>query len=150
MTHRGRPEHDHERGQVCPLYGGLSIEVYPTSTRVKPVGVRPGVADLICFFPRLGFHFFHETKMEGKRQTEEQWKFEQNCIATNVPYVLGGIDEAIEFVVFLSIAHKVGPTIRVKPRDQWPTLGYDDIGAEWARHPARLAAVQKYGYRKAA
>jgi hypothetical protein len=109
-----------ERGQVCPFYGGLGIEVYPTSARVHPIGVRPGVADLICFFPRLGFHFFHETKVLPRRQTKEQWEFEQHCIASKVPYVLGGIDEAMAFVVFLEIATPVGPTVRFKPRSEWP------------------------------
>jgi hypothetical protein len=115
MSERGRPEANVERGQVCPFYGGLGIEVYPTSARVHPIGVRPGVADLICFFPRLGFHFFHETKVLPRRQTKEQWEFEQHCIASKVPYVLGGIDEAMAFIVFLEIATPVGPSGRSRP-----------------------------------
>lgn len=151
MSHRNRPEHDHERNQVCPFYGGLGIEVYPNSTRVKPVGVRPGIADLTCFFPRLAFHFYHETKLEGKRQTEEQYKFEQNCIATNTAYVLGGIDEAMDFIVFLEIAERVGPTIRVRPRNEWPNWSsFIEIGNEWSRSNYRRLASEKYGYRKAA
>lgn len=150
MTHRGRPEHDLERGQVCPFFSGLGIDVYPTSARNHVIGIRKGVPDLICFSERLGFHFFFETKVEGRRQTKEQHDFEQSCIAANVPYVLGGIEEAMEFVVFLEIADRVGPTVRVRPRDQWPKFGFDDLGKEWARHPARLASIQKFGYRKAA
>lgn len=151
MTQRGRPEADHERGQVCPFYGGLGIEVYPTSVRVHPIGVRPGVADLICFFPRLGFHFFHETKVPPRRQTKEQREFEQACIDTNVPYVLGGIDEAMAFTVFLEIAQLVGPTVRVKPRHLWPSAdSFADIGNEWSMTAAVRDAHEKYGYRAAA
>lgn len=145
-----RPEHDHERGSVCPFYGGLGIDVYPTSARVWAKGVRKGVPDLICFSPRLGFQFYHESKIEGRRQTKEQYEFEQSCIATNVAYVLGGIEEAMGFAVMLEIADRVGPTVRVRPRDQWPKFGYEDLGEEWARHPARLAALRKFGYKIAA
>lgn len=139
MTQRGRPEVNVERGQICPFYGGLGIEVYPTSVRVHPIGVRPGVADLICFFPRLGFHFFHETKVPPRRQTKEQRAFEQACIDTNVPYVLGGTDEAMEFVIHLGIAVSVGPTIIVKPRSEWP-----EPYPHQADLPGRLALQLKY------
>jgi hypothetical protein len=151
MIQRNRPEANVERGQVCPFYGGLGIEVYPTSSRVHPIGVRPGVADLICFFPRLGFHFFHETKVLPRRQTREQREFEQGCIDTNVPYVLGGIDEAMAFIVFLELGRKVGPTVQIKPRAQWPIPdSYVDIGREWAMSAVVRDAHEKFGYRAAA
>lgn len=151
MTQRGRPEVNVERGQVCPFYGGLGIEVYPTSARVHPIGVRPGVADLICFFPRLGFHFFHETKVPPRRQTREQREFEQACTDSYVPYVLGGIDEAMAFIVFLEIATHVGPTVQVKPRHLWPgPESFADIGNEWAMSAAIRDAHERFGCREAA
>jgi hypothetical protein len=151
VSERNRPEANVERGQICPFYGGLGIEVYPTSVRVHPIGVRPGVADLICFFPRLGFHFFHETKVPPRRQTREQREFEQACIDTNVPYVLGGIDEAMDFIVHLGLGVRVGPTVRVKPRNEWP-LGapFSSIGRSWSMSAGLADAHQKFGYRAAA
>jgi hypothetical protein len=151
VSERNRPEANVERGQICPFYGGLGIEVYPTSVRVHPIGVRPGVADLICFFPRLGFHFFHETKVPPRRQTKEQREFEQACIDTNVPYVLGGIDEAMDFIVFLELGWRVGPTVQFKPRIQWPIAdSFIEVGNEWSTTAAVRAAHEKFGYRAAA
>lgn len=150
MTKRNRPEHDHERYQLCPFYSGLGIDVYPSSARVWAKGIRPGIADLICFWPKLELHFFHETKLSPNRQTRDQYEFELSCIATNVPYILGGIDEAMDFAVLLEIAERVGPTIRVKPRAEWPTGGYEEIAAEWARSNYRQQAFLRYGYRRAA
>ena len=147
MTQRARPEHDHERSQIIPFYAGLGVDCFATSARVWAKGVSPGIADLICFWPVLGFHFFHETKVEGKRQTAEQYDFEMACIGTGVPYVLGGIDEAMAFVVFLEIAVRVGPTVRVKPRSEWPIAdSFIDIGNEWGRSSVRIAATAKYGF----
>lgn len=148
---RTRPEFDHERSQVCPFFSGLGIDIYPTSARNHVIGIRKGTPDLICFWERLGFQFYFETKVEGRRQTREQHDFELNCIATNVPYVLGGIDEAMDFVVFLEIAERAGPTIRVKPRDKWPIKdAFADIGNEWARSNYRNENFLRFGYRKAA
>jgi hypothetical protein len=159
VSERNRPEANVERGQICPFYGGLGVEVYPTSVRVHPIGVRPGVADLICFFPRLGFHFFHETKVPPRRQTREQREFEQACVDTNVPYVLGGIDEAMDFIVHLGLGVRVGPTVRVKPRNEWPEHYPDQIEyvgelavqrRSWPMSAATRDAHQKFGYRAAA
>ena len=148
---RNRPEHDQERNQLCPFFSGLGIDIYPTSARNHVIGIRKGVADLICFWPKLGFHFYFEVKMEGKRQTKEQYDFELSCIATGVPYVLGGVEEAMAFVAWLEIAERAGPTIRVKPRDKWPIKdSFVDIGNEWAQSNQRNENFLRFGFRKAA
>jgi hypothetical protein len=144
-----RPEHDHERGQVMPFYGGLGISCHATSSRVKAVGVTSGIADVICFWERLGFQFFHETKMPGRRQTLEQHQFEADCMATDVPYVLGGIDEAMAFVIHMGVAEPAGVTVRVKPREKWPSKPKDleMLIAGWKWSVARHDASAKFGYK---
>lgn len=132
-----------------PFYGGLGISCHATSSRVKAKGVTSGIADVICFWERLGFQFFHETKMPGRRQTLEQHQFEADCMATGVPYILGGVDEAIAFVIHMGIAEPAGVTIRVKPRDKWPSKPRDiemlREGWKWA--VARHDATAKFGYK---
>jgi hypothetical protein len=150
MSQRARPEHDHERQQVIPFYAGLGVDCFATSARVWAKGVSPGIPDLICFWPKLGFHFFHETKLPPNRQSEAQRDFERACIGTNVPYVLGGIDEAMAFVVFLELAQRVGPTVRIKPRSEWPSHGFDDLGTEWFGSKQQRRAVLQFGYKRAA
>lgn len=144
----GRPEHDHERGQVMPFYAGLGIKCYATSARVKAVGVSGGVADVICFWERLGFNFYHETKIPPRRQTLEQFQFEQDCKSTQTPYVIGGIDEALAFGAWMGVGRIVGPTMRVYPREKWPNPGeVQDLLEAWPSSLAWHDAVDKFGYR---
>jgi hypothetical protein len=148
---RGRPEHDLERGQVAPFYGGLGVSVYATSARVWAKGVTPGIADLDCFFTKLAFHFYHETKVPGKRQSEAQRNFERDCIATGVPYVLGGMDEAFDFIEWLGLGAGVNETICIFPRENWPTKKTArELLDLWPSAPPNLDAHAKYGFRAAA
>jgi hypothetical protein len=151
MTQRNRPEHDHERYQVCPFYSGLGIDVYATSARVWAKGVTPGIPDLICFWPRLGFHFFHESKLPPNRQSIAQHNFAECCIETGVPYVLGGIEEAMQFAVYLGIAVSVGPTVQVKQREKWPTVECARrLIQNWPWSVCRTDALETFGHREAA
>lgn len=144
----GRPEHDLERGQVMPFYAGLGMKCHATSARVYTKGVTQGVADVICFWERLGFQFFHETKIPPRRQTLHQWNFEQDCITADVPYVLGGIEEAIAFAAYMGVGVAVGPTFRSKPREKWPNPAeVQELVHSWQWAEARHDASDKFGYK---
>lgn len=145
----GRPEHDLERGSVIPLYAGFGINNYCTSARVKAVGVSAGVPDVICFWERLGFNFYHETKIPLRRQTRAQWLFERDCARSNVPYVLGGVEEAMAFIAWMGVADIVGITMRVKAREKWPNPAeVQDMIHNWQHSVARHDASDKFGYQE--
>lgn len=145
----GRPEHDHERGQVMPFYGGLGVRTHATSSRIKAKGVTAGIADVICFWERLGFSFFHETKIPPRRQTLEQYQFELDCIATDTPYVLGGIDEAIAFAAHMGVGVPIGPTFRSHARAKWPNPAeVQELIHSWPMSTRSRAARAKFGYRQ--
>jgi len=148
---RGRPEHDVERGQIVPFYSGLGFDVYATSARVWAKGVTPGIPDLIVFSEKLGLQFFHETKLEPNRQSDGQLQFEKHCVAAGIPYVLGDVEDAMNFAVHMGIAKRVGPTVQVKPREQWPdVMAVYCWSRSYSRSDAARASRAKYGNRKVA
>jgi hypothetical protein len=150
VTARGRPEYNEERGAVIPFYAGLGIKCYATSARNHPIGIDQGIADVVCFWERLRFSFFHETKVPPRRQSLYQFQFEANCIATVTPYVLGGLEEALAFAEWMGVGQIVGPTMRVKPREKWPNPAeVQDLIESWPSAVARHDAVDKFGYQEA-
>lgn len=149
-----RPESDHERGVIAPLYGGCGFEVYATSARVHPIGVTPGIADLIVHAEPIHLMFYHEVKIEGYRQTLDQQTFMRSAIECNTAYVLGDIDSANAWLCWLGIAERLNETIRFRPRDRWREevdhrhRHFDgDIAIGWTRSREWAAQIAKFGYR---
>jgi hypothetical protein len=102
--HVGRPEDDHMRHQVGPFYGAAGISSFITSARLHAKGVTPGIADMLCFFPRLGVRFDHEVKLVGDRQSHAQLLYQESCIGTGHVYVLGDLSAAEDFLIWLGVA----------------------------------------------
>lgn len=145
----GRPEHDHERGVIAPLYGGLGFDVFATSIRAKPIGATPGIADLYVTAGRLSFSFWHEVKVGKYRQSIDQRNFMFACEAARVPYVLGDVEDANAFLCWLGIAERAGSTIRFLPRHAWVARPPLEL-VQWYNSSAHREAVQKWGYREPA
>lgn len=99
-----RPEDDEMRFHVLPLYAGAGFDCYVNSTRVKPTGVTPGIADVEVFAVAYGFRFVHEVKIGNTRQSQEQKLYQERCDACGVAYVLGDVTAAQEFVAWLGFA----------------------------------------------
>lgn len=149
-----RPEADHERGVVAPLYGGCGFRVYATSARVHPIGVTPGIADLIVHAEPLHLTFYHETKIEGYRQTADQQEFMRSAIESGTPYVLGDVVSANAWLCWLGLAEPLNETIRFFPREQWrervdQTHRYfdGDLAIGWTRSRQWAAQLAKFGFR---
>lgn len=91
-------------GVVCDLSQGFR----PGGRRHGTTRQTKGLGDLYVFFPYLGFALWHETKASDRppddpkrqeslreKQSDEQRWFEDQCRACRVPYVLGGVAEAV-------------------------------------------------------
>lgn len=113
--------------RVIATYKAAGASVCSLSQGYRPGGRRhattrqtKGLADLYVFIPRRGIAFWHEVKAPDRveqlrlpadermaiyrrKQTAEQSLFELRCVQCGVPYVLGGNDEAIEFLRKLGI-----------------------------------------------
>ena len=89
-----------------------------------------GLADIYGFLPRKGLSFWHEVKAPNrpeqlnlppeerlilyrKKQSPEQHLFELRCAECNVPYILGGVAEAEEFL------HKLGIVLLPRASGYW-------------------------------
>jgi hypothetical protein len=106
--------------EIFQLYGA---DIYDLSQGYRPGGKRhgttrqsKGLADLYVFFPRWQTAIWFEVKkrpdewpLNGvessvrrefyrKVQTDHQMVFETHCAACGVRYLLGGLEEALEYV----------------------------------------------------
>lgn len=111
-----RAELQHERGVVCPLYGGLGWIVNATSSAVHAKGVTPGIPDLYVQAEPIGLSFWHETKVGKRRQTLEQARFMGSEKNLGRIVVLGPADAAIQFLAWLGVGARAGDTIRLAER----------------------------------
>jgi hypothetical protein len=148
-----RPEADHERGVVAPLYGGCGFTTFATSARVHPIGVTPGISDLIVHADPIGIAFYHETKVD-KRQSLDQVKFMQSAHASGMPYVLGDVTSANAWLCWLGLAEPLNETIRFRARQDWAGIvwrkrrAFDgDLALGWQGSPEHAAQVARWGYR---
>lgn len=148
-----RPEADHERGVIAPLYGGCGFRVYATSARVHPIGVTPGIADLIVHAETIGVNFYHETKL-AERQTAEQQEFMRSAIECGTPYVLGSVSSANAWLCWLGLANPLNDTIRFIDRARWrETVDrrrryFDgDLAIAWTRSSEWAVQIALWGYR---
>lgn len=104
VVRRNHPEDDEMRQHVAPAYGQVGFDCYMNSTRVNPVGVTPGIADVEVFAPALGFRFVHEVKIGHDRQSHAQKLYQERCDACGVAYVLGDREAAEDFLVWFGLA----------------------------------------------
>lgn len=150
----GRHEHDHERNVVAPFYAGMGITVNCTSARNHPIGITPGIPDLILQWRTLGLTLYHETKVGHRRQTPEQFYFALRAAASSTPYILGDITSAYDFVGWLGIARRLPETVHFRPREQWPPIvrgikerAGESLGRCWAESAVHRKHLERWGYR---
>lgn len=150
-----RPEHDHERNIIAPLYGSCGFAVFATSARNKPVGITPGIPDLLIRATNLGIAFEHEVKVGTYRQSQEQYTYMLAAEQSGVPYILGDVTSANDFLCWLGIATALGDTIRFEPRERWQFRVNDtlriadgDLAYAWALTPLHQRHMEHWGYRE--
>lgn len=156
----GRPEDDHMRYHCIPHWRAGGFQEFVTSTRVKPRGVTPGVADLILFNAFLGIEVAHEVKLKGDRQSQGQLAYQEQCIAVHKAYVLGD-DEAVgDFLVWMGVAYREphtfqGQRLVIRRQSDWKgTAGSaherdvirERVGA-WNFTPLARAHQDRFGWK---
>ncbi len=63
----------------------------------RGTGQTPGVSDLYLLHRRIG-GWWHETKTDEGRMSSAQENFANKCEEAGVPCVVGGVQEALEFL----------------------------------------------------
>lgn len=156
IIRRGRPEDNMIRNRIVPLFARVSIESFITSARVKARGVTPGIADVLCGSPRLGFRFDFEGKLPGKRQDHEQLRYQEFVEGSGGVYVLGDVVTAEDFLVHLGLCrvldrpHSVTKERIVQPREprEWPVPDAVAMLAQsWKRTPMYRDAQDRFGWK---
>jgi hypothetical protein len=113
--------------RVIATYKAVGASICSLSQGYRPGGKRhgttrqtKGLADLFVFLPRRRLAFWHEVKAPDsvsqlllpaaeraaiyrRKQTPEQALFELRCGECRIHYVLGGVDEALNFLRTLGI-----------------------------------------------
>lgn len=113
--------------RVVAIYKGAGASICSLSQGYRPGGKRhgttrqtKGLGDLYGFLPRKALAFWHETKAPNKladlalpaeqraaiyrkKQSPEQILFQLRCAECRVPYILGGAEEAWDFLRSLGI-----------------------------------------------
>lgn len=78
------------QSSITKLFRQMSVPYYDTSQPFRAL-ITPGVPDLIVFHPRHGLAFI-EVKSVSGRQSKAQQRFQQQCEAAGIRYVLGGVE----------------------------------------------------------
>jgi hypothetical protein len=99
------------QAQLVNFLRSISAQVYVLGTR-RPRGdfhgtcQTPGVPDLWVFLPpaRMAAHeertgLWIEVKAPGGRRSPDQTAFAIRCAAAHVPYVCGGVDELVAWLI---------------------------------------------------
>jgi hypothetical protein len=87
-----------EQRDVYRLYVALGCEVVWFS-QPRATMQTEGIPDLKVYCRRKGLTWWHETKRTvGGRQSDEQRHFQQRATCCGEEYVLGGWEEAVQFV----------------------------------------------------
>lgn len=116
---RHRPEYV-EQSAVVNLYGSIGASVYVNSVYgAHPKGVTPGIPDMRVKQPDWRLEWDHETKPAGKRQSKAQYDYMRECQAMGMVYVLGGLQEALDWLDFLGILERRNDIVEFKPRELW-------------------------------
>lgn len=148
---RGRPEDDHTRYVCYPEWTRVGGEVYVTSTRVKPKGVTPGIADLIVFFPEYEFQLYHEVKLPGDRQSASQLAFQGHCQATHMTYILGDVSSVHEFQAWMGWGVLVREgVLQLRDRRFWPSPFQIRAGRttdEWKTSAPAARHQERWGWK---
>ena len=66
-------------------------------SQVRRSMVRTGIGDLFLMHPKFGAAWF-ETKRQGAEQRIDQERFQKRCLDAGVPYIIGGLFEALRFL----------------------------------------------------
>ncbi len=119
---RRHPLEKTEQANVVKLYRSIGATVFVSGTTRRKGDRCPqckafvpnrdhgthqtaGIPDLFVFLPPAPNRsstpepLFHEVKAVGGRLRPEQQQFRQQCLASGVLHVVGGLDAAIEFLV---------------------------------------------------
>lgn len=157
----GRPEDDHMRFHCIPHWRAGGFQEFVTSTRVKPKGVTPGVADLILFNAFLGIEVAHEVKLKGDRQSQGQLSYQEQCIAVHKAYVLGDEESVGDFLVWLGVAYRQphtfqGERLTFRRQSEWKGIAgtgsayraviREKVGV-WNFTPLARAHQDRYGWK---
>ena len=155
---RRRPEAI-EQTAVVKLYQSIGASVYVNSVYgAHPKGVTPGIPDMRVKQPDWRLEWDHETKPAGKRQSKAQYDYMRECQAMGTVYVLGGLQEALDWLEFLGIVERrLAQTAQFWPRDQWRNrldrhrLRYAPTLAEsWYTSPLFGLQLDRFGYKPSA
>ena len=155
---RGRPEYL-EQSAVINLYGSIGASVYVRSVYgAHPKGVTPGQPDLCIKQPDWRLEWDHETKPTGKRQSKAQYDYLRECQAMGTVYVLGGLQEALDWLDFLGIVEeRLADTAQFRPRKEWVArvfrfrLRWPDTLAEcWYTSDVFARQLETFGYKPSA
>ena len=100
--------------KVVALFQAWGGDVWPTSQR-KRVEIRPGLADLLVFFPKRRATLFWETKRPvGGRYSPAQLGFASSALAAGSLWGGGALDDAQRWLVEAGWA-EWGPTGVLEP-----------------------------------
>ena len=134
---RQSPEATEQRG-VVHLYQSIGASVYVRSVYgTQPHGVTPGQPDLAIKQPDWRLEWEHEVKPTKGRQSKAQDDYMRECQAMGTVYVLGGVQEALDWLDFLGIVQRrFADTAQFLRREQWP---HRLAIASWREHEHELA-----------
>ena len=80
-----------------------------TAAKLKAMGVKPGIADLILVSPSGALHCL-ELKVRGGKLSDEQEEFQFFCIRAGIPFVVAyRLDDALTaFSEWKCLTHRIG------------------------------------------
>lgn len=86
---------------VVKLYQAMGCDVYSLS-QPRATMQTPGLGDLfvVCWRKRLAWWHESKRRVDGKltKQSDEQAEFQEKMDVCGIPYVLGGYQEAYDFL----------------------------------------------------
>lgn len=91
------PSEKQVQADVNDLLGKIGCRVWDTSQPMRAL-ITPGLPDLLVFHPKRGL-LFVECKAPGGKQSEAQEDFQRLCSRAGVPYIVGGVQEVLAFLV---------------------------------------------------
>lgn len=92
-----RPTEKQVVARLMYLYKAVGCVKIASTQQTRRSRQTVGLPDLYLLHPRIG-GWWHEAKRPGGKQTPEQRAFQECCDLCNVGYVLGGYDEALNFL----------------------------------------------------
>ena len=153
---RQSPEYAEQSG-VVKLYQSIGASVYVNSVYgTQPHGVTPGIPDCRIKHTDWRLEWEHECKAPKGRQSKAQHDYMRECEAMGTVYVLGGVQEALDFLDFLGIVEKrLAGTAQFRRRECWlgriadaKGAGGRFLGRNWYASGWFAGSLATFGYRE--